>query len=151
MQKTAAEILEAGGLAVVGTSESKSLELALDKAKVNGRIALARILATRIEVLENAFIEETGTPAEALILSRFSEALKAVKEQQIAGRVAQSLKYEAAENTFAAYALMVLDPKVIADQLAKEQDLFALLQTTEAFDELRREVALFEAFKAAKK
>jgi hypothetical protein len=60
------------------------------------------------------------------------------------------LKYETAEELSAAYAVMVLDPKVIADQLAQEKDLYARLQKTKAFAALTQEVKTYEAFKAAK-
>jgi len=148
MQKIAAGTIEAGGLAVVGTDKSKSLELALDKAKINGRIELARMLDARLEVLEKIFSEETGVPYDSLLLSGFNSAAKIIK-QQIAGSIAQSLKYEATGETFTAYAIMVLDPKVIAEQLAKEKDLYARLQKTKAFATLTQEVKTYEAFKTA--
>ena len=151
MQKIAAGVNEAGGLAVVGIGESKSLELALNKAKVNGRRELAKILAARFDVLEKAFSEETKIPFESLLLSGFNTAEKAIIEQQISGSVAQTLKYETIGGTFTAYAVMVLDPKAIADQLAKEKDLYARLQPTKAFGALDREVKAFAAFNAAQK
>jgi len=151
MQKTAAAIGEAGGLAAVGTGESKSLELALNKAKVNGRRELAQMMSSRFDLLEKSFSEETKIPFESLLLSGFNTAEKAIIEQQIAGSVAQTLKYETTGDTFTAYAVMVLDPKVIADQLAKEKELYARLQTTKAFGELMQEAKTFAAFKAAQK
>ena len=151
MQKTAAAMGEAGGLATVGSGESKSLELALNKAKVNGRRELAQMMMARFDVLEKAFSEETGIPSDSLFLSGFNDSVKVITEQQIAGSVAQTLKYETTGDTFTAYALMVLDPKVIADQLAKEKELYARLQTTKAYAALDKEVKAFAAFKAAQK
>ena len=151
MQKLSAGIIEAGGLAVVGIGESKSLELALNKAKVNGRRELARTLTARFDVLEKAFSEETGIPYEALILSGFDSAEKTITEQQIAGSVAQMLKYENSGDTFTAYAIMVLDPKIIVTQLSKEKSLYTRLQPTKAFGELDKEAKSFAAFNAAQK
>ena len=90
-------------------------------------------------------------PFESLFLSGFNTAEKAIIEQQIAGSVAQTLKYETTGDTFTAYAVMVLDPKVIADQLSKEKDLYTRLQPTKAFGALDQEVKAFAAFKAARK
>jgi hypothetical protein len=149
MQKIAAGTVAAGGLAVVGTDKSKSLELALDKAKINGRIELARMLDARLELLEKTFSEETGIPYDSLLLSGFNSTAKIIK-QQIAGSLAQSLKYEATGETFTAYAIMELDPKIIAEQLAKEKELYARLQKTKAFATLTQEIKAFEAFKTAK-
>lgn len=150
MQKLSAELVEASGLAAVGTGESKSLELALNKAKVNGRKELAQLLEARLTVLENAFSEETGIPFDSLFLSGFNNAKKALTGQ-ISGSIAQTLKYEATGHTFTAYAIMVLDPKFIADQLANEKELYDRLQKTKAFEALDQEVKAFADFKAAQK
>jgi len=150
MQKLSADMMAAGGLAVVGTGESKSLELALNKAKVNGRIQLAQTLDARFEALEKAFSAETGIPYDSLLLSGFNSSARIIK-QQIAGSVAQTLKYETTGDTFTAYAVMVLDPKVIADQLAKEKDLYTRLQPTKAFGALDKEAKSFATFNATQK
>jgi hypothetical protein len=151
MQALAAGMVEAGGLAAVGIGESKSLELALNRAKVNGRRELAQMLTARFDVLEKTFSEEAKIPFESLFLSGFNTAEKAIISQQIAGSVAQTLKYENTGDTFSAYAIMVLDPKAIADQLAQEKDLYARLQPTKAFGALDKEIKSFAAFKAAQK
>jgi hypothetical protein len=151
MQKLSAEILDAGGLAAIGTGESKSLDLALNMAKKNGRIELERRLTAKIEVLEKSFSEETGIPYDSLFLSGFNNTARIIARQQIVGSIAQTLKYEPAGNAFIAYAIMVLDPKAIVDQLAKEKDLFERLQTTKAFEELDKEIRAYEVFKAARK
>jgi len=150
MQKLSAEIAAAGGLAVVGTAESKNLELALNKAKVNGRIELAKLLNIRVEALAKAFSDETGIAYESLLLSGFNNAERALAGQ-IAGSLAQTLKYETSGHTSTAYAIMVLDPKAIADRLAQEKDLYTRLQPTKAFGMLTGEIKTYEAFKAAQK
>lgn len=150
MQKLSATLIGAGGLAAVGTGESKSLELALNKAKVNGRKELIQVLTARLAVLEKAFSEETGIPFDSLFLSGFNNAEKMLTKQ-ISGSIAQTLKYEATGHTFTAYALMVLDPKAIADQLATEKELYARLQKTKAFEALHQEIKAFATFTAAQK
>jgi hypothetical protein len=149
MQKMSNEILKSGGLAVVGIGESRSLELALNKAKTNGRRELAQMLTVKVESLEKAFMDETGTPEDAEIMSQFTTTTKVITSQQLAGSVAQELKYEVIGTTVTAYALMVLDPQTIADQLAKEKELYTRLQSTKAFDELDKEIKEYEAWKAS--
>jgi len=148
LQQLAADIQLSGGLAGLGTAESKSLDLALNMAKKNGRIELSRALDARFETLEKAFSAETGIPFDSLFLSGFNHAARIIK-QQIAGSVAYTLKYETTGDTFTACAVMVLDPKVIADHLAKEKELYARLQKTKAFGELNKEIKAYETFKAA--
>ena len=149
MQTLTAEVATAGGLAALGIDESKSQDLALNMAKKNGRIELARALNTRIEALARAFSEETGVPYESLLLSGFNHAAATITKQQIVGSIAQTLKHEKSGDTFTAYAIMVLDPQAIADQLAKETDLYPRLQPTQAFKTLTQEIKTYEAFKAA--
>lgn len=150
IEKLSADILAAGGLAAIGTAESKNTQLALDKAKVNGRKELKRMLNARVEALAKAFSEETGVPYESLLLAGFNNTTKALSGQ-IAGSIAQTLKYETIGDTSTAYAIMVLDPKAIVSQLAKEKELYSRLQPTKAFGELNREAKAYEAFTAAKK
>lgn len=147
-QQMTAAIQLSGGLAAFGTAESRSLDLALNMAKKNGRIALAQALDARFEALEKAFSEETGIPFDSLFLSGFNNAGRIIK-QQIAGSLAHTLKYETTGETFTAYAVMVLDPKVIADQLAKEKELYARLQNTKAYGVLNNEIKTYEALKTA--
>jgi hypothetical protein len=150
MQSKTAAFIAAGGLAALGTAESKSLDLALNKAKADGRKELARLLTVRVEALDKAFTEEAGIPADALILSGFNNATRIIN-QQIAGSVAHTLKYETAGDLFTAYAVMVLDPKVIADQLAKEKELYERLQKTKAFEAFNQAAQSFAAFTALQK
>ncbi|MCC7300482.1 MAG: hypothetical protein IT583_05335, partial [Verrucomicrobia bacterium] len=113
-------------------------------------IELARKVTARIDALAKAFSEETGIPYESLVLSGFNHTGK-VLAGQISGSIAQTLKYETSGETTTAYALMVIDPKTIADQLAKETELYARLRSTKAFEALTREIKTYEAFRAAQK
>jgi hypothetical protein len=150
MQQLADSIVTAGGLAALGTDESKSLDLALNMAKRNGRIELSRMVNARIETLAKAFSEETEIPYDSLLLSGFNDTAK-VLAAQIAGSIAQALKYDTGGNSYTAYAVMVLDPKAIADQLSKETDLFAKLEPTQAYATLTQEIKAYAAFQAAQK
>ncbi len=149
MQKMSTKILQSGGMAVVGIGESKSLELALNKAKSRGRVELAQMLEIKVEALQKDFMEETGLPEESEVLAQFSSTAKIITSQQIQGSVAQELKYETIGDTVTAYALMVLDPKIIANQLAKEKELYTRFQATKAFEALDKEIEEYEAYKAS--
>jgi hypothetical protein len=150
MQHLTANVTSGGGLAALGTAESKSLELALNRAKKNGRIELARELNDRIETLAKAFSDETGIPYDSLLLAGFNTTTQTLTGQ-IAASIAQTLKYDSAAGTHTAYALMVLDPKAIAEQLARETDLFAKLEPTQAYATFLEQIKTYEAFTAAQK
>jgi len=148
-QKMSTKILESGGIAVVGIGESKSLEIALNKAKTRGRVELAQLLETKIEAIQKDFVEETGLAEDAKILAQFSSTAQAITSQQIQGSVAKELKYEILEGTVTAYALMELNPKVVMAQLEKEQELYTRFRATKAFENLDQEIKEYEAYKAA--
>ncbi|MCU0858761.1 MAG: hypothetical protein MUC65_10220 [Pontiellaceae bacterium] len=151
MQTLSAATIEAGGLAAIGIAESKSLDLALNMAKKNGRIDLSQALTVRIETLAKAFSEETGTPYDSLILSGFNAAAEIIIRHQISGSIAQVMKYEVSENGFTAYAFMELSPEIMVSQLSEETELYARLQPTQAFREFSRTLETYSAFKAAQK
>lgn len=148
MQQQFAGITKAGGLAAIGIAKSKNLELALNMARKNGRIELARTVNARIEALAKAFSEETKIPYDSPLFSGFNHSEK-VLAGQIAGSAAQALKHETTGDTTTAYALIVIDPKAIADQLAKETDLYARLEPTKAFATLTKRIKTCAASKAA--
>lgn len=152
MQALSAATLESGGLAAIGIAESKSLNLALNLAQKNGRMELTRQLTRRIESLTKAFAEETGTPADSPLLSKFNTTAEILIRHQIVGSTAQIMKYVVSDDsTITAYAFMDLSPRIIADQLAEEPELYERLQTTQAFQVLSREIEAYAALKAAQK
>ena len=148
-QEMSTEILESGGIAVVGIGESKSLEIALNKAKTRGRVELAQMLETKIEALQKDFIEETGLAENAQILAQFSSTAQALTSQQIQGSAAKELKYEIIDGTITAYALMELNPKLVMNQLEKEEELYTRFRATKAFESLDAEIKDYEAYKNA--
>lgn len=151
MRQRTDDITQAGGLAALGIAESKSLDLALNMAKKNGRLELARELNDQMESLAKAFSEETGIPYDSLLLAGFNNAARMITKQTIAGSIATELKYETAGDTTTAYAIMSLDPEIIAAQLAQEPDLYPRLQPSKAFDALNQKIKAYNAFLAARK
>jgi hypothetical protein len=140
------EILSAGGLAVVGVAESRSLDIALNRAKVNGRLGLAALLEAEMDALRNHFIEETGLDPSDPLLASFADAANVITIDHIQGLVAEELKYETAENdAVTAYALMKLSPLVIVDQLTDEKELSERFLNSQTYEALTRKIKTYEA------
>lgn len=146
-QKQCGKILDSGGVAAIGIAESKSLEIALSKAKMNARRELAQMVETKIESLQKSFVEETGLANDAEILSQFSSTAKAITSQQIRGSAAKELKYETSGETITACALMELNPKIILDQFEKDEALYTRFRASKAYEELDKEIKEYEAYK----
>lgn len=152
IQEKANAITAAGGLAAVGIGSSRTVHLALDKAKTRGRTELAHIMETKVDSLKKDFSEEIGSADGSELNELFSAASKHVAHQILRGSVPKDLKYDTKNNMTTAWALMVVDPKVIADAFANQKNsarhLYTRFRASQAFAELDAEVKKFEDFKA---
>lgn len=151
IQEKANAITAAGGLAAVGVGTSKTVSLALDKAKTRGRTELAHIMETKVESLKKDFSEEVGTADGAELNELFSAASKHIASQVLRGAVPKDLKYDTQNGMSTAWALMVVDPSVIADAFANQantqRNLYTRFRASQAFADLDNEVKKFEEFK----
>jgi hypothetical protein len=153
MQNKANAITEAGGLAAVGIGSSRTVNLAIDKAKTRGRTELAHIMETKIDSMKKDFSEEIGEGQDSEFNSMFQAVSKSVAHQILRGSVPKDLKYETGEGgLITAWALMVQDPKVIADAFAQQANSaraqYTRFRASQAFAELDEEVKKFDEFKA---
>ena len=151
IQEKANAITAAGGLAAVGVGSSKTVHLALDKAKTRGRTELAHIMETKVESLKKDFSEEVGTSDGAELNELFSAASKHIASQVLRGSVPKDLKYDTQSGMTTAWALMVVDPSVIADAFANQantqRNQYTRFRASQAFADLDAEVKKFEEFK----
>lgn len=151
MQEKANAITDAGGLAAVGIGSSRTVSLALDKAKTRGRTEVAMILESKVDALKKDFTEEIGEGEAAEYNALFSAASKTVAHQILRGSVPKDLKYDTQGSLTTAWALMVVDPKVVADAFADQKNtqraLYTRFRASQAFNELDEEVKKYEDFK----
>ena len=147
MQKESAKIAEKGGMASVGLGESRNTQLAISKAKVEARKNLAQLVQIKLDNLEKAFKEEIGAGSGSELNALFSSTTKQLTTQTLQGTVPKMQKYEINDGITTAYVLMVLDPEVISDSLKNNaaKHLYERFRSTQAFDELDREVKAYKA------
>jgi hypothetical protein len=144
-QTVAAGLLDAGRLAVVGSAESKSEDLAQKRALIDGRRRLARLLDGKIDLLRRSAAEETGKPADDPVFAPLNIIAQDVIRDQIQALSPARTEEETISGTVRVYCLMELDPQIIADRLIQEQALYSLLQPTRAFALLFRNIGTAEA------
>ncbi|OGV62572.1 MAG: hypothetical protein A2498_15820 [Lentisphaerae bacterium RIFOXYC12_FULL_60_16] len=155
MQEKANAITDAGGLAAVGIGSSRTVNLALDKAKTRGRTELAMILETKVDAMKKDFQEEIGEgQAGSELNALFTAASKNIAHTTLSGSVPKDLKYETGkEGEITAYALMVVDPKVVSDAFANQansqRNMYTRFRASQAFAELDQEIKKYEDFKKA--
>ena len=146
MQEEVGKITEKGGMASVGIGESRNIQLAITKAKVEARKNLAQLVTVKIENLEKAFIEEIGEASGSEMNELFSSATKQITSQTLQGTVPKMQKYETDDGITTAYVLMVLDPELIHDSLKKNnaKHLYERFRASKAFEELDKEIKEYE-------
>jgi vancomycin resistance protein YoaR len=151
MQEQAAQITDQGGLAAVGVGTSSSIQLALEKAKTRGRAELAQIVETKVETMRKSFTEEVGESKIQDYDAMFTAVSKVVASQVLRGTVARDMRYDMQGGKITAWALMVQNPKLLADvfeaQLNAQKALLTRFRASTAFQELEKEVKAFEAYK----
>ncbi len=152
MQEKATSITDNGGLAAVGVGRSKDLNIAIDMAKTRGRVELANIMEAKVDSLKKDFQEQVGPAESAEVNTLFTQVSKTVAHQFLRGVVPQDIKYEVKGDVTEAFALMVMNPKVIADAFAAQQNtqrnMYTRFRASQAFQELEEETKKFEEFKA---
>lgn len=151
MQDKANEITAAGGLAAVGMGESRVINTAMDRAKNRGRQEIARMIEVKVNSLQKDFTEEIGEGKGSEFNSLFSNASKLITSQTLRGSVAKDIKWDKKDSIITGYALMVLDPKVIAsafqDQANSARQLYTRFRASQAFEDLDKEVKKFDEYK----
>lgn len=147
MQEQVAKITDKGGMSAVGVADSRSMPMALSKAKVTARKNLAQLVETKIENLEKSFAEEIGQSSGSEINTLFSSATKQITSQTLQGSVPQMQKYEERDGITYAYVLMVMNPDIIDDALKSQNSmkhLYERFRASKAFEELDKEIREFE-------
>ncbi len=144
-QTAAAGLLDAGRLAVVGSAESKSEDLAQKRALIDGRRRLARLLDSKIDLLRRSAAEETGKPVDDPVFGPLNTIAQNLIRDQIQPLAPARTEKETISGTTRVYCLMELDPQVIVDRLMQEQALYSLLQPTRALALLFRNIETAEA------
>ena len=151
MQEKANAITEAGGLAAVGIGTSKTMNLALDKAKTRGRVELAQIMEVKVDSMKKDFQEEVGEGQGSELNALFTAAARVVTQKIMTGSVPKALETEPENGQINAYALMVIDPKVVADafgdQANSQRNMYTRFRASQAFAELDNEIKKYDAFK----
>ncbi len=150
IQEQANAITSAGGLAAVGMGVSRTVHHALEKAKLRGRGQLQHVLESKIDTMRQAFIAEIGEGEDSEYNALFTAASDSLASQILRGTMPSDFKYDTTGGMTSAWALMVLDPKVIADAFAAQADTarhqYTRFLASQAFEELEQEIKTFAAF-----
>ncbi|MEN9509593.1 MAG: hypothetical protein RLZZ621_2156 [Gemmatimonadota bacterium] len=132
----------------VATSESRDMQLAVDKATAASRAQIAQQLEVKFGGVSKRFQEETGA-GNSELLDQFTQTYKLVSSQTLNGARAKEQKVIPGEGTYRAYVLMEMPVgeanKALMAKLAAQQALYTRFRATQAFKDLNEELEKYEA------
>lgn len=149
LQTMANQITEQGGVAAVGMGTSSRMDIAKDKAKADAQGGMSESYETKVSRLKKSFLEEVGSD-DSEINETFSTVTKAVSKQTLTGARVLKTIYNKEKETgkYVAGVLLVIDPKTVnqslLDEMSKEQKLYQRFRSSQAFDELQKEMDSYE-------
>jgi hypothetical protein len=131
------------------TATSRDLQMAIDRAEMEGRLGLATQLEVKYAALTRRFSEETGLARDAELLREYEQSYKAVVSQVLIGSRARERKFALEEGVYRAWVLMEVPVgeanRQLVERLAKQEAAYTRLRATEAYKELSKEVEKYEA------
>ena len=143
LQDMTASIIDAGGIAAVGQSESARQDLAKKKAVTDAQGQLAEIFNTQVNRMKKMFQEEIGSAEDSEINEAFTTVTKVLTSTMLQGAITKKTKYMQDPSTgkFTAAALVAVEPdKVnmsILDEVKKgKPKLYERFRASQAYEEL---------------
>jgi len=135
-------------LYAAATATSKDLQMAINKAKQQGRADIGSQLEIRLQGLNKQFQEEVGVGEESDFAAQTTVVIKEVVSQTINGCKVKHQKTNKEGSIYRAYVLMQhpigAANAQFLESLKSQKIVNQRLQATEAFKELETEVQKYE-------
>jgi len=133
------------------TARSQDLQHAVNTAKEEARIGIAREMRVKIQGLFKRFREETGVGEDAEFLSMETDVSKSVVSETLVGCKTRTQKILREGTLYRVYVLMELPIGAAnAEMLAKIKEnerMYTRYRASQAFKELEEEVEKYEKIK----
>jgi hypothetical protein len=135
----------------VATASSHDLQTAVDKAKQDARVEIARQLDLRVKGLSKRFVEETGLDEDAELLGMFSQVSKTVVSDSLNGTRLAKQELDRQKTYYQAYVMMEMPigeaNARFLEKIRSQERLHTRVRATKAFEELDREVEAYDEWK----
>jgi hypothetical protein len=133
------------------TATSQDLQVAINKAQADGRLALAQQLEVKYSALTKRFAEEVGRGGDSQLLDQYTQVYKAAVSQVLYGSRARQQAVRPEGPVYRATVLMELPTgeasRRLLEQLRANEQMWTRFRASEAFKELDAEVQRYEAWK----
>lgn len=133
------------------TATSQDMQLAVDKAVVDGRAEIGRTIELQLQGLQKKFNEEIGAGENSTLLQQFTQATKIVVDQTLTGSQIKNQKISKDGNLWRAYVLVQYPlgaaNEAFMQQIQKQQELYTRYRSSQTFKELEDEVQKYREWK----
>ena len=133
------------------TATSKDMQHAINSAREEGRVEIARQMDTRVSAMFKRFIEETGDGTDAELLQQTADVSKSVVSTTLYGCRAKKEDVKKEGGLYRAYVLMELPigeaNEALMAQIKAREHLYTRFRAAQGFKELAEEVERYEKFK----
>lgn len=135
----------------VATATSLDLQTAVDKARQDGRVEIARQMDVRMKGLSKRFVEETGLNEDAELLGMFTQVSKSVVSDSLSGSRIAKQQLGTEGGVYRAYVMVEMPigeaNAAFLEKIRAQERLYTRFRASEAFEELDREVQEYEEWK----
>lgn len=130
------------------TATSRSMQIAIDRAKTSARGDIAQQLETRLDQLERQFSEELSQGDQSQLMQQFTQATEAVASQTLVGSRVRERKLAADGNEYRAWVLMEMPigeaRSALLDKINGDEEMRTRMRSTEVFNQLEEKVKNYE-------
>lgn len=135
----------------VATADSLDLQTAVDKAKQDARVDIARQLDLRVTGMSKRFVEETGLAEDAELLGMFTQVSRSIVSDSLTGTRLVKEELDRSPSGYRAYVMMDMPigeaNARFVEKIRAQQRLYTRFRASEAFEELDRMVQEYEQWK----
>lgn len=135
-------------LLTTATAESRSMQIAIDKAKTNARGDIAQQLQTQLDELERQFSEDLSQSdqgeEQSQTMEQFTQVTEAVASETLVGSQVRERKLRARGDRYRAWVLMEMPigeaRSALLEKINGNEEMRTRMRSTEAFKQLEEEV-----------
>jgi len=135
-------------LVATATAESRSMQIAIDKAKTNARGDIAQQLQTQLDELERQFAEDLSQSdqgeEQSQTMEQFTQVTEAVASETLVGSQVRERKLRARGDRYRAWVLMEMPigeaRSALLEKINGNEEMRTRMRSTEAFKQLEEEV-----------
>jgi len=135
----------------IATSTSKDMQMAINSAKEDARVSIARQLETKINSMFKRFREEVGVGEDSELLSQTTDVSKSVTSKVLSGTRAAKMKPVKEGMIYRAYVLMEMPiggaNAALLDAVKKQENIYTRFRASQGFQELEEEVDKYDQYK----